>query len=145
MEIRQGDLSSFHCFQYFEGRAVIVGGNRFTASLVITPDEIFPDWPPTEANRLTIKDLEVILELKPELAIIGTGDRQYFPDPRLFTRFMRAGVGIDFMNTRAACRTFNVLVAEGRFIAAGIILDDDAIKDPAINFKTIVGEGTSED
>ena len=132
MEIRLGDSSSFHCFQHFEGDAVIVTGNRFTASLVITPDEIFPDWPPKEANRLTVNDLDVILELKPELAIIGTGGQQYFPDPQLFARFMRAGVGIEFMNTRAACRTFNILAAEGRFIVAGIILDDAATKEPEI-------------
>ena len=126
MELRIENPSLSHSFQSFDGNAVVVGGKRFTASLVITPDQIYSDWPPKRANLLTIDDLQIILDLKPELAIIGTGVRQYFPDPRLLARFMQAGVGIEFMDTRAACRTFNVLSTEERDIAAGIILNDDS-------------------
>ena len=79
----------------------------------------------TSAPRgLTIDDFGIILALEPELILVGTGNALRFPDFVILKGVIRAGIGIDFMDSRAACRTYNVLAAEGRHVAAGIIIDE---------------------
>jgi uncharacterized protein len=63
-----------------------------------------------------------LMSLEPELVLIGTGQRQQFPDSAFGAQFLRAGVGYEVMDTGAACRTFNVLVSEGRRVAAVLLL-----------------------
>lgn len=101
----------------------MVGGGRYNASLIISPEQVVPDWPPQHPDDLTGGDLEMILALGPELILIGTGNALRFPDSAILKGVVRAGIGIDFMDSRAACRTYNVLSAEGRRVAAGVIID----------------------
>ena len=75
----------------------------------------------------SVKDLarldpSIILALDPEVVLLGTGQRQIFPGGRLSRRFFSAGIGIEVMDTGAACRTFNVLVAEQRRVVAVLML-----------------------
>jgi uncharacterized protein len=63
-----------------------------------------------------------LMSLEPELVLIGTGPRQQFPAASFGAQFLRAGVGYEVMDTGAACRTFNVLVSEGRRVAAVLLL-----------------------
>jgi len=145
MEFDLEDQSTLHRFQSFEGEAVTVSGRLYTTSIVISPTEILTDWPPKHVDELQIDDFQMILDLKPELAIVGTGVHQHFPSPRLFTMFMGAGVGIDFMNSRAACRTYNILAAEGRYIAAGIIVGGTNQENLAVKIVKIVMASTLAD
>jgi len=66
--------------------------------------------------------IEKILSLKPELIIIGTGNKLVFPPAEAYSAAISFGIGIDFMDTRAACRTYNILMSENRNIVAGLIL-----------------------
>ena len=61
--------------------------------------------------------------LEPEIVLLGTGDRQHFPHPRLLAPLTERRIGVEVMDTRAACRTFNILVAEGRRVAAALVID----------------------
>ena len=63
-----------------------------------------------------------MLSLEPEIVILGTGERQVFPEPSLFAAVAGRGVGLEVMDNGAACRTYNVLLAEGRRVALAIIL-----------------------
>lgn len=63
-----------------------------------------------------------LMSLEPELVLIGTGQRQHFPSSSFAAQFLRAGVGYEVMDTGAACRTFNVLVSEGRRVVALLLL-----------------------
>jgi uncharacterized protein len=63
-----------------------------------------------------------LMSLEPELVLVGTGQHQQFPDASFGARFLRAGVGVEVMDTGAACRTFNVLVSEGRRVVAVLLL-----------------------
>ena len=67
--------------------------------------------------------LEAVLELEPEVVLLGTGRKQAFPAPRLLRAFFERGIGFEAMTTEAACRTFNVLVSEGRTAVAALIID----------------------
>ena len=107
----------------FVDNTVTIGEMRYTTSLIVTPEKVVRDWPPQHPDGLTIDDLGSILALEPELILVGTGNALKFPDSVILKGVIRAGIGIDFMDSRAACRTYNVLAAEGRHVAAGIIIE----------------------
>jgi uncharacterized protein len=107
----------------FVNNTVLIGEVRYTASLIITPEIVIRDWLPQHPRELAIDDFGTILALEPELILVGTGNALRFPDFVILKGVIRAGIGIDFMDSRAACRTYNILAAEGRQVAAGIIIE----------------------
>ena len=107
----------------FVNNTVTIGEVRYTTSLIVTPGKVVRDWPPQHPGGLQSMISETILALEPELILVGTGNALRFPDSVILKGVIRAGIGIDFMDSRAACRTYNVLAAEGRHVAAGIIIE----------------------
>jgi uncharacterized protein len=101
---------------------VAVNGVRYTTSLVVLPDRIADNWGVWNIQALTEDDIEAVAALTPELVLLGTGDVLRFPDPRLLANLTRAGIGAEVMDTRAACRTYNILAEEGRNVAAALII-----------------------
>lgn len=93
------------------------------ASVILTETEIVFDWPPASIEELSPLHLQAALRLNPELILLGTGTRQVFPDARVIAAVQAAGVGFEVMDTRAACRTYNILVQEGRKVAAALIVE----------------------
>jgi uncharacterized protein len=90
----------------------------FHGSLVVTASVVR-----VEPDLIVVTDLSAdhvahVLELEPELVLVGTGARQIFPDPAFGAAFLKAGIGFEVMDTGAACRTFNVLVSEQRRVVA---------------------------
>ncbi len=98
------------------------GREVLTHSLVITPDRLLRNWPPGCLEQLTAEHLEMVARLEPELVLLGVGRRLRFPDPRLMAPFVRRNMGVEYMDTPAACRTYNLLAAEGRRVAAAILI-----------------------
>ncbi len=96
---------------------------HLTASLIVMPDNLLPDWPVPAFDQLRREHLAVLLEYRPELVILGTGNRHRFPHPALLADLIAAGIGLETMNTGAACRTYNILAAEGRRVAAALIIE----------------------
>ena len=123
MELQLENQRSGHRVDSFVDNAVVVGYVRYTTSLIITPEKVVRDWPPQHSDQLTPDDFGLILDLEPELILVGTGNELRFPDSVILKGVIRARIGIDFMDSRAACRTYNILAAEGRNVAAGIIID----------------------
>lgn len=105
-----------------ESGKVKVNEQEFSHSLILTPERIIPDWPPAVVADLSAAHLQDVLALDPEIILIGTGERLVFPDQKLLARVMQRGVGIECMDTRAACRTYNILVHEGRRVAAALLV-----------------------
>lgn len=111
----------------YEIRAVEPGRIRiedehYTRSLVVSPERLVPDWPPRSVDELEDSHLKTLLDLKPEVVLIGTGDTTRFPAARVFAAFQSRGIGLEVMDTAAACRTYNVLVSERRRVVAGLML-----------------------
>ncbi|WP_432719439.1 Mth938-like domain-containing protein [Jeongeupia wiesaeckerbachi] len=104
---------------YGEG-FVKVNDVRYEGSLIVTPEEI-REWRPASFDALTPEDFAVLLELKPELVLFGTGSSLRFPHPRLTAALAAARVGFDPMDTGAMCRTFNILTAESRRVVAVVL------------------------
>jgi uncharacterized protein len=103
---------------------VAVNGVRYETSLVVMPDRIADDWKVQNFESLARDNIEALAELNPELVLLGTGDVLRFPDPQLLANLTRAGIGAEVMDTRAACRTYNILAEEGRNVAAALIIPE---------------------
>jgi uncharacterized protein len=105
---------------YGEGY-VKVNGERQESSVIVLPDRIVP-WPATAFDTLTAEDFSFLKQLTPEIVLLGTGARQRFPHPRLTAPLAEARIGLEVMDVQAACRTYNILVAEERKVAAALLL-----------------------
>ena len=99
---------------------VRVGATEYRENIVLLPDQVITGWAPSGFDALSEVDFAGLLDSKPEIVLLGTGERQHFPHPRLLAALTAAHVGVEAMDTRAACRTFNILVAEGRRVAAAL-------------------------
>ena len=100
-----------------------IGQRELTRSVIVSAESLIDDWRPQNIGELTAEDLEPALALRPEVLLLGSGARQVFPPHELLARLQHgARVGLEVMDTGAACRTYNVLVGEGRAVAAALII-----------------------
>lgn len=100
---------------------VRVGDQTFQTNCLISQDQIVA-WSAQSVGMLTNADLQPIFALKPEVVILGTGERQQFPAPSILASFLAREIGIEVMDLGAACRTFNILVSEDRRVVAALLL-----------------------
>jgi uncharacterized protein len=101
---------------------VEVNGVRYQQAIVVTPDQVLTDWAAEDFASLAASHFAYLLALQPEILLLGTGERQQFPHPGLYRELIRAGIGIECMDTAAACRTYNILMSEDRKVVAAILL-----------------------
>lgn len=99
-----------------------INNRRYTCSVVVTPEAVHDTWNVTGFDDLNAAHLQFLLSLKPEIVILGTGTTQRFLQPALQRDFFAAQIGIEIMATPAACRTYNILMAEGRAVIAAVLL-----------------------
>lgn len=107
----------------YENDRIFINREPYFSSLVITPQELVTDWEAAQADALTEVHFERILQLQPELVLIGTGKRLRFPHPALFRCLTERQIGVEFMDTQAAARTYNILMAEDRHVVCGLVLE----------------------
>ncbi len=107
--------------------AIQINDQTWSVTVALTPDEVIADWNAKPVAELREEDFAGLLESQQEnaleLVILGTGAKSRFPSRELMFAFARRGVGLECMSTAAAARTFNVLVSEGRRVAAVLYLD----------------------
>ena len=101
---------------------VVVSGERFERPIVVTPERVRSDWPAQNFDSLEESHFDWLLDLKPEVLLLGTGAQLRFPHPRLYRQLTDARIPVETMDTAAACRTFNILVGEDRKVVAAILL-----------------------
>ena len=106
---------------YGEGY-VMVNRQRFERSLVVLPERIISDWPATSFEALAPEHLAALAGLDLEIILLGTGARLRFPRPEIMQSLIRSGVGVEVMDVQAACRTYNILLAEERRVAAALLI-----------------------
>jgi uncharacterized protein len=99
-----------------------VNGQRFDHALMVVPDAEVQIFACHSFEDLQVAHLESIAELTPEVVLLGTGDKQRFLSPEQVQVMSARRIGIECMDTRAACRTYNILMAEGRKVAAALLL-----------------------
>lgn len=107
---------------YAPGR-IRIGDRDIATSVIVSPGELIEPWRPRHVAELEAADLEPVVALAPEVLLIGTGARQVFPAPTVFAALRSRRIGFEVMDTGAACRTYNVLVAEDRRVAAALLIE----------------------
>lgn len=95
---------------------------RYVSSLVVLPTRIVADWDVRDIALLARQDIDALALLNPELVLLGTGKRMRFPAANLLAGLAAKRIGSEVMDTRAACRTYNILAEEGRNVAAALII-----------------------
>lgn len=105
-----------------DGRHARVNDLTLTASFILSPQQLVENWPVGDSAALTADDLAPLLALRPEVVLLGTGERQVFPPAAVMAACLRQGVGLEVMTNAAAARTFNVLAGESRRVVAGFLL-----------------------
>ncbi|HEY0879418.1 MAG TPA: Mth938-like domain-containing protein [Zeimonas sp.] len=98
-----------------------VNGERHTGSVLVVPESAVLAWGVADFDALTQADFERLLALEPELVLLGTGSRQRFPHPGLTAPLASRQIGLEVMDTGAACRTYNILAGEGRRALAALL------------------------
>ncbi|WP_298139147.1 Mth938-like domain-containing protein [Acidiferrobacter sp.] len=96
----------------------------YARSVILRPDGLVDDWRPGHFGELDAATLAELITGSPEIILLGTGATVRFPPPQWLAPFAKAQVGIECMDTGAACRTYNLLASEGRTVAAGLLLED---------------------
>lgn len=100
---------------------VEVNGERHASSLMVSGDRL-EAWPVSRLADLKPADFDGIAAMAPEVVILGTGRTFDFPDPPVLAPLNAARIGVEVMDTRAACRTYNILLGEGRNVVAALIV-----------------------
>jgi uncharacterized protein len=100
---------------------IMVNGIRHETSLIVLPDEVVAAWADCFEN-LAVTHFDALAMRAPEIVLLGSGPRIRFPSPGLYAGLVKARIGVEVMDTAAACRTYNILAAEGRRVAAALLL-----------------------
>ncbi len=122
MHFVQENFSSELLIHGYDNGEIRVGGQTYRRSVILTHERVIDDWRPQNKDELEADDFEIIRSLDTEILLLGTGPTLSFPAPALTVPLLEAGIGVEVMDTAAACRTFNVLLSEGRPVVAGLLL-----------------------
>ncbi|WP_114638198.1 Mth938-like domain-containing protein [Polynucleobacter necessarius] len=102
---------------------VEINQNPYAHAVLLSSDGAISKWPVKSFEDLELSHFAQMVDLKPELILIGTGSRQRFPRPELLKALIEAKIGFEIMDSQAACRTYNILVGEGRQVLLALIVE----------------------
>lgn len=114
--------AEFRITSYQPG-SVVINGQVYTCSLWIMPDRLIAPWAPRKVSELTSEHFQEIAALNPTVVILGTGTQFQSVHPAIFSAFYEKKIGVEIMDSAAAARTYTILMAEGRKVAAGLLLN----------------------
>lgn len=121
MPLCEDIITGRYSIQAYDSEQITINERRYCSSLILTANQLIDDWPVTSLESMTVEDIRPVISLEPDVVLLGTGERQIFPNIEILAAFAEQGLGVEVMNTGALCRTFNILVAEDRKVAAAII------------------------
>ena len=121
VKISRDSAEGRNAFTAYGDGWVEVNGQRHAASLVVSGGRLEP-WPVSRLADLKAADFDAIVGMAPELVILGTGRTFDFPNPPVLASLNAARIGVEVMDTQAACRTYNILLGEGRNVVAALIV-----------------------
>jgi uncharacterized protein len=122
MKLQADIAEGVNIINAYTSNSVSVNGQVYTHSILVPPSGEMVRWPVDSLAALTEAHFEQLAQLRPELIIFGTGATLRFAHPSLMRPLMAARIGIETMDTAAACRTFNILVGEGRQAWAALLI-----------------------
>lgn len=116
------DNSAQYQIRAYQPGSITVNDKTLSRSIIITPTMLIEDWAPQTIQELTAESLARIEEIRPDILLVGTGSSIVFLPAEIYGDLVNLGIGVEFMDTSAACRTYNALSAENRNVAAALII-----------------------
>ena len=123
MKLHLSNTAGLNLFTAYGDDYVAVNHEKHEKNLIVLSTSIISGWCAATPVTLAESDMQKLLELDSEIILLGTGGRQRFVHGTLMRPFASAGIGLEVMDLKAACRTYNILVAEGRKVAAALLFD----------------------
>ena len=123
MKLHLANTAGLNMFTAYGDDYVAVNNEKHLKNLILLPESIIHEWSTATIDTLSASDMQKLLELDTEIILLGTGNRLRFPAGPLMRPFAPAGIGLEIMDLQAACRTYNILAAEGRKVAAALLFD----------------------
>lgn len=116
------DNSALYQIRAYQPGSITVNDKTLSNSIIITPIQLVEDWPPQSIDDVTTESLSLIVEMRPDILLIGTGANIVFIPAEIYGHLINLGIGVELMDTSAACRTYNALSAENRNVAAALLI-----------------------
>ena len=122
MKLHSTTTQQYQTVTSYDENGIEINLIPYNYSLVVLPETEPVAWPVTSFDALTAENFEQINATAPDVVILGTGATQRFAHPRLTSSLTSRRIGVECMDNQAACRTYNILMAEGRKVALALIL-----------------------
>lgn len=123
MKLQTTTTQQYQTVTAYDEAAVEINLIRYDHSLIVLPEITPVSWPVTSFDTLTSEHFAQIDATAPDVVILGTGARQHFVHPKLIAALTARRIGVECMHNQAACRTYNILMAEGRKVALALIFE----------------------
>ncbi len=116
------DNSAQYQIRSYQPGTITINDKTLSSSVIITPTQLIETWAPQSVAELTSDSFAIIADLRPDILLIGTGASIIFIPAEMYGQLINLGIGVELMDTRAACRTYNALSAENRNVAAALLI-----------------------
>ena len=126
MKLHNSQTQQYQTITGYDEGSVEINALTFRHSLLVLPEAAPLAWPVAGFDELATTHFEAIAVLRPDVVILGTGNRQRFAHPRLTASLTQQRIGVECMDSQAACRTYNILMTEGRKVALALIIEPAA-------------------
>lgn len=123
MKLHATSTQHYQTVTAYDDAGAEINLSRYTNSILVLPEMAPVIWPVTQFDQLAASHFDLINALVPDVVILGTGSRQRFVHPRLTASLTKRQIGVECMDNKAACRTYNILMAEGRKVALALIFE----------------------
>ena len=125
MKLQPDPKQSLNTVTRYDAKYIEINEVRFESSIFLMPEGEVQPWNVRRFDAIEQSDFAHILEIKPALVIFGSGQRLRFPKPLLLQDLIRARIGFETMDTQAACRTYNILMSEGRLVMGLFLIENE--------------------
>jgi uncharacterized protein len=126
MKLHPNSTQQYQTVTGYDDSGVEINAVHYDYSLIVMPEQAARAWPVARFEELSEADFGQILADAPDVVILGTGARQRFVHPRLTTALTMRRIGVECMDSQAACRTYNILMGEGRKVTLALIIEPTA-------------------
>ena len=122
MKLHHSPQNDLNIIKAYTDDSVTINEEVFRQSIVVQANAINREWAPQSIDELNASHIDELAELDTEIILLGTGSTQQFPDRRLFIPLYNRKIGIEIMDTPAACRTYNILLEQDRAVTAALLM-----------------------
>lgn len=122
MQLNLDTTNAIYQIRAYEPGRIQVNEHWLTHSIIISPLQLITDWPPQQLSELQPEHFAPIIALKPKIVLLGSGLKICFPPAELLASLYAQQIGVEIMDTAAACRTYTLLAGEGRAVVAGLLI-----------------------